>query len=67
MLTLIRQRLEALELKDCRAAAWRFPGLLDVNGNKAAAGSLRIQGLQSCSLKGNGLLGEDVNSSKAAI
>ena len=53
MLTVIRHRLEALEFKDCEAAAWRFPGLLgqNVNGNKALAGSLRFQGLRSCSLE----------------
>ena len=75
----MRHQLEALELKDCKAAAWRIPGLLgqDVNGNKAPAGSLRIQGLQNCSLEDSwlagpgsawripGLLGQNVNGDKA--
>ena len=51
--------LEALEFKVCRATAWRIPGLLgqDANGNKTAAGRLRIQGLQSCSLEDSWLAG----------
>ena len=33
MSTVIRHRLEALKFKDCKAAAWKFPGLLGQHAN----------------------------------